>query len=217
MLADAQAVAADAVGMEHGLLAEFDAFRLAGGARGEQDHVAVRGAVEPARRAALEVQRQAQPASAPSSGCSLASASRRISSTMACFAASPLGIDQHQMLARAHDRIDQAEVAVAVVEQHADTAAGMRGDLLGEGIDLAVGVAPGVFQRSLRLAGVDQERPPRVGAAEMAEGAVERYGYGRLLMPAPQRFSAVKAWMSKFTATCGALSISRTAAMKRSA
>lgn len=32
-------------------------------------------------------------------------------------------------------------------------------------------------------------------------------------MPAPQRFSAVKAWMSKFTATCGALSISRTAAM----
>ena len=128
----------------------------------------------------------------------------------------PLGIDQHQMLARAHDRIDQAEVAVAVVEQHADTAAGMRGDLLGEGIDLAVGVAPGVFQRSLRLAGVDQERPPRVGAAEMAEGAVDT-GTGRLLMPAPQRFSAVKAWMSKFTATCGALSISRTAAMKRSA
>lgn len=97
---------------------------------------------------------------------------------MACFAASPLGIDQHQMLARAHDRIDQAEVAVAVVQQHADAAAGMLGDLLGEGVDLAVGVAPGVFHRPLRLAGVDQERPPRVGAAEMAEGAVERYGYG---------------------------------------
>lgn len=176
-------------------------------------------AARSSRRVALRSKSSARrsPASAPLSGCSLASASRRISSTMACFAASPLGIDQHQMLARAHDRIDQAEVAVAVVEQHADTAAGMRGDLLGEGIDLAVGVAPGVFQRSLRLAGVDQERPPRVGAAEMAEGAVERYGYGRLLMPAPQRFSAVKAWMSKFTATCGALSISRTAAMKRSA
>ncbi len=138
----------------------------------------MRGAVEPARRAALEVQRQAQPGQR---ALERMFAGQRVQAHLVddgLLRGLPLGIDQHQMLARAHDRIDQAEVAVAVVEQHADTAAGMRGDLLGEGIDLAVGVAPGVFQRSLRLAGVDQERPPRVGAAEMAEGAVERYGYG---------------------------------------
>lgn len=93
----------------------------------------------------------------------------------------------------------------------------MRGDLLGEGVDLAVGVAPGVFQRSLRLAGVDQERPPRSALPRWRRVLSSDKGTGRLLMPAPQRFSAVKAWMSKFTATCGALSISRTAAMKRSA
>lgn len=180
--------------------------------------MAVRGAVEPARRAALEVQRQAQPGQR---ALERMFAGQRFQAHLVddglLRGLPPLGIDQHQMLARAHDRIDQAEVAVAVVEQHADTAAGMRGDLLGEGIDLAVGVAPGVFQRSLRLAGVDQERPPRVALPRWRRVLSSDTGTGRLLMPAPQRFSAVKAWMSKFTATCGALSISRTAAMKRSA
>lgn len=93
----------------------------------------------------------------------------------------------------------------------------MRGDLLGEGIDLAVGVAQ--VYSSGRSGSRASIRNGRRGSALPRWRRVlsSDTGTGRLLMPAPQRFSAVKAWMSKFTATCGALSISRTAAMKRSA
>ncbi|MDF5980263.1 hypothetical protein P4114_30240 [Pseudomonas aeruginosa] len=75
--------------MEHGLLAEFDAFGWP--VVPEVNRIMWLCAARSSRRVALRSKSSARrsPASAPLSGCSLASASRRISSTMACFAASP--------------------------------------------------------------------------------------------------------------------------------